>query len=467
MGEKVKITNGPYKGYTLDTDENTLSGEGEYDGEVLASCSAKDGFLRVPGVKYAGEEMRKLRETLNVGSSRLFLDSQALVAGTICVKVDDPAQNKFAIGKLGDECPLQDENKCDAVIDSIESAKQDHGTWETTKIFGIYVPALVGIYTLLQYVGKYVLNRVLRKDGPNDDDPNKPTSPGGGDGKSTTKSTPVESPTVDVSASPGAGNGNVNSDSPSGDLSFLTWGPDGYDPSLYDKMVNVDDPALDDTAIRDYCGNVTFASATCSETVPDARNSYPRRFWTKHYRRDSDGWRLDRITKATDGEVESWGMREDDRTREVARNESDQKWSERLRMPLEKWTSLDPMEQFVLVKRTLEHEKLARDLERVRELHSVEFLYDLAILAGAAAPFAIPELVASGGVMAATAGGTTATVTGTTAGSTAVLTTTSLPAWAAGGFTVANEVLPVAAAAGVGGLVVPQVLSSSDDAPGD
>ncbi|HSA60451.1 MAG TPA: hypothetical protein VLJ37_12295, partial [bacterium] len=389
------------------------------------------------------------------------------VAGTICVKVDDPAQNEFALEQLDDECPLKDEKKCEKVADTIEKSRQESDVGKE-----LLITCLLG-FGILAPLGSMALQMIVDfikrkgKGGPNDDDPNKPTSPGGGDGKSTTKSTPVESPTVDVSASPGAGNGNVNSDSPSGDLSFLTWGPDGYDPSLYDKMVNVDDPALDDTAIRDYCGNVTFASATCSETVPDARNSYPRRFWTKHYRRDSDGWRLDRITKATDGEVESWGMREDDRTREVARNESDQKWSERLRMPLEKWTSLDPMEQFVLVKRTLEHEKLARDLERVRELHSVEFLYDLAILAGAAAPFAIPELVASGGVMAATAGGTTATVTGTTAGSTAVLTTTSLPAWAAGGFTVANEVLPVAAAAGVGGLVVPQVLSSSDDAPGD
>lgn len=146
MGDETKkIDKGPYKGYTLNLDDNTLSGGGDYAGEVLASCSAKDGYLRVAGVKFSAPEMEKLREVLNIGTSRLFLDSQSLIEGTICLKVDDPMQNDFALEQLDDHCPLKDGEKCEAIAETIEKSKPESDIGKELLItcllgFGILAP---------------------------------------------------------------------------------------------------------------------------------------------------------------------------------------------------------------------------------------------------------------------------------------------------------------------------------------
>jgi len=180
MGEETKkIDKGPYKGYTLNLEDNTLSGGGDYEGEVLASCSAKDGYLRVAGVKFSASEMEKLRETLNIGTSRLFLDSQSLIEGTICLKVDDPMQNDFALEQLDDHCPLKDEKKCEAVSDTIEKSKPSSDIGKELLItcllgFGILAP--LG-HMLLESLVKFLKGK-NDKDG-GDGDAGTPSNKGG------------------------------------------------------------------------------------------------------------------------------------------------------------------------------------------------------------------------------------------------------------------------------------------------
>ncbi len=256
--EKVEMKTGPYKGYFLDSDENVLTGDGEYNGQVLASCSAKDGYLRVPGQKYTGEDMSKLRESLNIGTSKLFLDNQALVAGTICVQVDDPGQNTFAINKLDDECPI-DDGKCKGLTETIEGAKPEGqgikwlilGLILTCPIgFGMLTPlGTMALHAAVEGIKKLISNGTKGKDDSGDDDPNKPTSPGGGKKRSALKTGP-ESSADGALSSPNAGNGATVNEAP-----FVFGDPSPVNIEGMESLVkkNEDgDWVVDEEALRKY-----------------------------------------------------------------------------------------------------------------------------------------------------------------------------------------------------------------------
>jgi len=192
---------------------------------------------------------------------------------------------------------------------------------------------------------------------------------------------------------------------------------------------------------------------------------------THLYQRSADGGWTHSVRNATDEEMSRAIERGERRDEDVANRELEEadaamnaKWAGRARMSIDKWNSLGPMEQFVIARHVIDGEKVARDLDRVRELHenvtggfALGTSAALAVAAGAsfaAAPIAW-------GSAAGVATGTAATgAAGVGAEATAVAQIGSVAEW--GLSTVAANTNALAAAAGFVGLLFLPALSESN-----
>lgn len=178
---------------------------------------------------------------------------------------------------------------------------------------------------------------------------------------------------------------------------------------------------------------------------------------THLYQRGTDGGWTHSARNATDEEVSRAIERGERRDEDVANRELEEadaamnaKWAGRARMSVDKWNSLNPMEQYAIVRHVIDGEKVAKDLERVRELHD-NVTGGFVVGASAALAVAAGASFAAAPIAWGSATGAVATgAAGVGAEATAVAQIGSVAEW--GLSTLAANTNAIAAAAGFGGL---------------